>query len=115
MWSTNFFEVGGFEVIGNAGFEDVDSAAAAFRQSGAAIAVICSSDKIYPDVVPQAAATLKQSGASSVVLAGNPGDNEQAWRDAGVDRFIFVKCNVLETLRELLQSQGVLENQESSP
>ncbi len=109
-WSKNFFEAGGFEVIGNGGFEGADAAATEFGKSGAAIAVICSSDKIYPDVVPQAAARLKEAGASSIVLAGHPGDNEQAWREAGVDRFIYVKCNVLETLREVLRQCGVLEN-----
>jgi methylmalonyl-CoA mutase len=109
-WSKNFFEAGGFEVIGSGGFEGADAAANAFRGSGAAIAVICSSDKLYPDVVPQAATALKESGATSVVLAGNPGDNEQPWREAGVDRFIFVKCNVLETLRELLHECGVIES-----
>jgi methylmalonyl-CoA mutase len=109
MWSKNFFEAGGLEVIGNDGFEDADAAAKAFAESGAAIAVICSSDKLYPGVVPQAAAKLKAAGASRIVLAGHPGENEQAWRAAGVDRFIFLKCNVLETLRELLLEQGVLK------
>ncbi len=109
-WSKNFFEAGGFEVVGNDGFEDADAAANAFRESGAAIAVICSSDKLYPDVVPQAATALKKAGATSLVLAGNPGDNEQPWREAGVDRFIYVKCNVLETLRELLHECGVIDS-----
>ncbi len=63
-WSTNFFEAGGFEVIGNSGFEDADAAAAALAESGAGIAVICSSDKLYPDVVPQAAAKLEAPCAS---------------------------------------------------
>jgi len=58
--------------------------------------------------VPQVAHALKAAGARSVVLAGNPGDNEAAWRDAGVDRFIFKKCDVLATLREMLQEEGVL-------
>jgi methylmalonyl-CoA mutase len=114
-WSKNFFEAGGFEVIGNEGFADADAAASAFADSEAAVAVICSSDKLYPDVVPQAAAKLKESGAQAIVLAGHPGENESTWRAAGVDRFIFMKCNVLQTLRELLQEQGVLKDGESTP
>lgn len=108
-YSKNFFEGGGFEVLGNAGFDDAESAAAAYSQSGAGIAVICSSDKLYPEFVPPVAAKLKEAGARCVVLAGNPGDNEQTWRAAGVDRFIFIKCDVLATLRELLREEGVLE------
>lgn len=108
-YSKNFFEAGGFEIIGSDGFADAGAAAAALSESGARIAVICSSDKLYAEIVPDTAAKLKKAGARSVVLAGYPGDNEQAWRAAGVDRFIFMKCNVLETLRELLREEGVLE------
>lgn len=107
-YSKNFFEAGGFEVLGNNGFRDADSAARAFAESGATVAVICSSDKLYPEVVPQLAPKLKGAGARSVVLAGNPGANEWAWRAAGVDRFIFIKCDVLATLREMLHEEGVL-------
>ncbi len=103
-YSKNFFEAGGFSVVTNNGFPDADAAAKAFAASGAPIAVICSSDKLYPDLVPQLAGKLKAAGAKSVVLAGNPGANEQAWRAAGVDRFIFMKCDVLATLREILRS-----------
>ncbi len=108
-YSKNFFAAGGFEVISTDGFKDADSAAAAFSKSGATIAVICSSDKLYPELVPPLAAKLKSTGAKTVVLAGNPGANEEAWRKAGVDRFIFVKCDVLATLREMLQAHGVLD------
>jgi methylmalonyl-CoA mutase len=107
-YAKNFFEAGGFAVIGNNGFKDADAAARAFADSEARVAVICSSDKLYPDVVPQVAPKLKAAGARSVVLAGNPGANEAAWRAAGVDRFIFIKCDVLATLREMLREERVL-------
>jgi methylmalonyl-CoA mutase len=107
-YAKNFFEAGGFEVIGNNGFPDAAAAARAFAASGATVGVICSSDKLYPDVVPQVAPKLKAEGARSVVLVGNPGGNEASWRKAGVDRFIFIKCDVLATLREMLREEGVL-------
>lgn len=107
-YSKNFFEAGGFEVLSNEGFRDATAAAAAFQQSAATIAAICSSDKLYTELVPPTAAALKQAGARSVVLAGNPGENEAAWRAAGVDRFIYIKCDVLATLRDMLREEGVL-------
>ena len=107
-YSKNFFEAGGFEVVSNDGFAEADAAVAAFQESGATIAVICSSDKLYPDFVPEVAPKLKAAGAKSVVLAGHPGDNQSAWQEAGVDRFIFIKCDVLAILRDLLREQGVL-------
>jgi methylmalonyl-CoA mutase len=107
-YAKNFFEAGGFEVTGTNGFRDADAAAWAFADSGARVAVICSSDKLYPELVPQAAPKLKAAGARTVVLAGNPGANEAAWRAAGVDRFIYIRCDVLGTLREMLREEGVL-------
>lgn len=107
-FSKNFFEAGGFEVIGHQSFVSADAVANAFKRSQATVAVICSSDKYYPELVPQVAPKLKEAGARCVVLAGHPGPHEAAWRAAGVDRFIFVKCDVLATLRDLLGEQGVL-------
>lgn len=109
-YAKNFFEAGGFKIFSNDGFKDAESAAKSFAESGAATAVICSSDKLYAEFVPMLAAKLKQAGARSVVLAGNPGTNEAEWRSAGVDRFIYMKCNVLETLRDVLREEGVIES-----
>ena len=109
-YAKSFFEAGGFEVITNNGFQECDAAVEAFTQSGAAIAVICSSDKLYPDYVPELAGPLKSAGARTVVLAGRPGPNEDAWRAAGVDRFIFISCDVLALLREMLLAEGVVSS-----
>lgn len=107
-YSQNFFEGGGFEVISGEGFDSPEAAAEAFENSSANIAVICSSDKLYPEVVPRVAPALHAAGATSVILAGHPGQQEATYREAGVDRFVFVKCDVLTTLRELLEEEGVL-------
>ena len=68
-YAKNFFEAGGFEAVGNEGYADAEAAARAMADSGAKIAVICSSDKLYPELVPQVAAQLKAHGARSVVLS----------------------------------------------
>jgi len=107
-FAKNFFEAGGFEVLGREAKNDVDSAAAEYAQSGAKIAVICSIDKQYATCVAQLAPKLKSAGARSVVLAGSAGANEAAYRAAGVDRFIFLKCDVLDTLKSLLREEGAL-------
>ncbi len=108
MYAKNFFEAGGFDVISDDGFADASAAATAFASSGANIAVICSSDKLYADLAATVAQALKQAGATQVVLAGFPGENETPWRAAGVDRFVYIKCDVLGTLRDLLGQEGVL-------
>ena len=107
-FARNFFETGGFEAPVNDGFSTADEAGAALRESGAKVAVICSSDKLYVDLVPQLAPILKKNGARTVILAGRPGEHEATWRQAGVDRFIHVGANTLDTLRELLAEEGVM-------
>lgn len=109
-WSRSFFEAGGFEVISSDGFSDaqIDAAVRAFEQSDARIAVLCGADKTYAAAVPIFAPKLRAAGAKTVILAGHPGDAEASYRAAGVDRFIFIKCDVLRTLRSLLVEHGVL-------
>ena len=105
-YAQDFVEAGGFEPVSAEGPPDAQAAACA--ASGAAIAVICSSDARYATDVADVAPRLRAAGARIVVLAGNPGADEAGYRGAGVDRFIFVKCDVLETLRALLHEAGVL-------
>jgi methylmalonyl-CoA mutase len=107
-YARDFFEAGGFEPVDNDGFTDAQAAATAFAASGAQIAVICSTDARYATDVEQVAPKLRAAAAKTVVLAGNPGGNEARYRSAGVDQFIFIKCNVLEILRSLLHQVGAL-------
>jgi len=112
-YARNFFEAGGIEPVATPPItgEPAEMAAQAAEQVGranATMACICSSDKIYPEAVPAVAQALKAAGCEQVVLAGAPGEQEDAYRAAGVDRFIFMKCDVLGTLTEMLERAGVL-------
>jgi methylmalonyl-CoA mutase len=107
-YAQNFFEAGGIEVISNEGFADATSAAEAFAKSGTDIAIICSSDAWYETGATEVAKALKQKKAGRVFLAGNPGQNEAAYREAGIDQFIFLGCDVLGTLTELAQYEKVV-------
>lgn len=108
-YALNFFQAGGFEGLNNDGFADAAAAASAFTGSGARIAVICSTDRKYEAMLEQVAPALKAAGARTVVLAGFPGANEARYRAAGVDRFIYIRCDVLGTLRDLLREEGVIQ------
>ncbi|MEM7621728.1 MAG: methylmalonyl-CoA mutase family protein [Planctomycetota bacterium] len=107
-FSRSLFEAGGFAVSVSDGFEDVDAATEDFASSGATVAVICSTDDRYAGVVDVLATKLHAAGARTVVLAGAPGDREAAYRGSGVDRFIYVKCDAVAILRDLLTEEGVL-------
>ena len=66
------------------------------------VAVICGSDERYMSEAANTARVLKSFGVKKVVLAGRPGVLESELRAAGVDAFVFVGCNALATLEELL-------------
>ena len=97
-WAKNFFEAGGIEAPGNDGFADPESAAAAFRSSGAVLAVLASSDVLYAELAEATATALVAAGAARVYLAGNPGDSRAAYEAAGVAEFVHVGVDLVEVL-----------------
>jgi methylmalonyl-CoA mutase len=96
-FAKNFYEAGGIEAVTNDGFKSLGDMVAAFKASGAKLACLCSSDKVYEAGAPEAAKALAASGAI-VQLAGRPGENEQGLRQAGVKDFIYMGCDALSTL-----------------
>ena len=99
-FAKSFFETGGIEAIDTQGFADPAALAAAFKGSGAAIACLCSSDKVYAEHAVAAAKALQAAGAKHIYLAGRPGEQEAALRAAGVGDFIFAGGDALAMLRE---------------
>jgi methylmalonyl-CoA mutase len=98
MFAKNFYEAGGIEALSNDGFKDQAAMTAAFKASGAKLACLCSSDKVYEKEAADAAKGLTAAGAF-VHLAGRPGENEANWRQAGVKSFVFMGCDVVSTLQ----------------
>lgn len=110
-FAKNLFEAGGLSVAMPDGEADLARMGDAFRESGAWIACLCSSDEIYAQQAADAARALRNAGARFVWLAGRPGEQEAAWRAAGVDEFIFVGRNVLECLSVAHAALGQREAQ----
>jgi methylmalonyl-CoA mutase len=70
--------------------------------TGRDVVCLCGSDERYAVEAVAAARAAKAGGARRVVLAGRPGALEAELRAAGVDAFVFVGCDVLATLTEVL-------------
>ena len=102
-WAKNAFEAGGIEAVASPGVTDADAQAAAFKDSGAAVAIICGSDGLYADHVVAMAGAVKAAGATRVYVAGRPGEDEATWRAAGVDGFVHHGGDLLDTLRQAWQ------------
>jgi methylmalonyl-CoA mutase len=100
-FAKSFFETGGIEAVDSEGFTDSAALAAAFKASGAALACLCSSDKVYAGQAVAAAKALQAAGARHIYLAGRPGEQETALRAAGVGDFIFAGGDALAALQEV--------------
>jgi len=79
---------------------EVKDLAAAFKGSGAALACLCSSDKVYAEQAAAAAKALQAAGARHIYLAGRGSAQEAALRAAGVNEFVYVGGDALATLQE---------------
>jgi methylmalonyl-CoA mutase len=106
LFAKNFFEAGGIEAVSNDGFAGHDEMLAAFKASGAKLACLCSSDKVYGAEAAGAATALTAAGAQ-IYLAGRPGEIEATLKDAGVRDFIYVGCDVLAVLRTAHRELGL--------
>jgi len=99
-FAKSFFETGGIEAIDTEGFTDPAALAAVFRTSGAALACLCSQDKVYAGQAAAAAKALQAAGAKHIYLAGRAGEQEAALRAAGVNDFVFAGGDALTVLQE---------------
>jgi methylmalonyl-CoA mutase len=99
-FAKSFFETGGIEAVDSEGFVEPAALAAAFKASGAELTCLCSSDKVYAERAVAAATALQAAGAKHIYLAGRPGEQEAALRDAGVTDFIFAGGDALAMLEQ---------------
>ena len=61
--------------------------------------MICSTDALYSEHAAALAEALKTAGFAEVWLAGRGGELEAALMDAGVSRFVYGGCDILQALR----------------
>lgn len=104
QFASNFFACAGIETVDNNGFTSIEEAAAAFFQSGAEIAVLCSSDDEYAELAPGLQQLI--SGKGILVIAGAPACMEDL-QQAGINHFIHVKVNVLEELKRYVNELNI--------
>ncbi|MCJ2071621.1 methylmalonyl-CoA mutase subunit beta [Methylobacterium sp. J-030] len=103
-FAANAFAAGGIEALSNDGFADAEAAAAAFQASGAPLACICSTDAIYAERAVATAEALTRAGAGAIYLAGKPTDLAEPLRQAGVQAFLHVGCDLPALLNGALRA-----------
>ncbi|MET9340106.1 methylmalonyl-CoA mutase family protein [Nonomuraea sp. NPDC003804] len=99
-FAANLFHAGGLETVLSGPSTDPEEIARAFAASGAAVACLCSSDRLYGEHAAPVALALRRAGARTVWLAGK-GDHE------GVDAHLYAGCDALDVLRTTFDDLGV--------
>lgn len=100
-FARNLFAAGGIEAVtAPVPPKSVSELAAAYAASGCQIAVLCGSDKRYEAEAADATSALKGSGVVALWLAGK-------YETDGVDRHIFMGCDVVHELSLALAELGV--------
>ncbi len=97
-FSGNFFACSGYEILDQPTFLSVEEGIQTANDSGADVIVLCSSDENYADYAPSVARAF--AGKAMVVIAGNPSETIDSLKEAGINHFIHVRSNLLETLKE---------------
>ncbi|MDL2213544.1 methylmalonyl-CoA mutase small subunit [Bacteroides sp. OttesenSCG-928-N06] len=96
QFACNFLACAGYEVVDNLGFPTVEAGVEAAMAAGADIVVLCSSDDEYAEYAVPAFKAL--NGRAMFIVAGAPANMDEL-KVAGIENFINVRSNVLETLK----------------
>src|SRR5262245_1773866 len=93
-FAKSLFEAGGIEAVEG----DAGNLAKRFKESGAKLACLCSSDKVYEREAEAAAKALREAGAKRIYLAGRPDPDQTAFEQAGIGSFLHQGCDTLAIL-----------------
>jgi methylmalonyl-CoA mutase len=104
-FSCNFFACAGYEVVDNLGFETPEEGVKAAIDANADIIVVCSDDDAYAELVPKVHDMV--AGKAELVVAGAPKCMDEL-KAKGIENFIHVRSNVLETLQGFNKKLGIV-------
>lgn len=108
-FSSGFFAAGGFESVMSEGASTAEEAAQRAIDSGISTVVICATDDLYIELVPELAQQLKAANPElTLLLAGNPPvEQRDIYLQAGVDDFIHMRTHCFDFLYHLQQKKGI--------
>lgn len=104
-FSSDFLQVGGFEIINSPVFNDISKAIEFIKEiNNTHLFTICSSDLKYEEIIPAVVPEMRKINPKNyIILAGYPENKVEEYKNYGVNQFIHIKSNIAETL-ELIQN-----------
>ena len=106
-FAANLFQAGGLATPTSGNVTDPADVVAAFRASGARVACLATSDRLYAESAVAVATALTAAGSGPIWLAGTPGERKAEYAAAGIDHFLFTGVNALGVLRDVHHQAGV--------
>jgi methylmalonyl-CoA mutase len=105
-FASSFFACAGYQIVDNTGFDTMEQGIEAAKASQAEIIVLCSTDEAYEGTAIKAFEALRET--KIVVMAGYPTALVDELKAAGMQHFIHVKSNLLQTLQSFQQALGIV-------
>lgn len=109
QFSGGFIGCGGFEILDGVITSSNQDAIKKALEVNAEITVICGADDEYPTLGVEFAQTFRQAKKEGVlILAGYPAESIDLLKSAGVDDFVHMRANLIETLGKLQQKLNII-------
>ncbi|MBP7497549.1 MAG: methylmalonyl-CoA mutase small subunit [Bacteroidales bacterium] len=107
-FSINFFGCSGYNIIDNNGFDNIDNGVKAALEANPDLVVICSSDDEYALLAPEINRKIKAVKSKiKIIVAGNLVEIKEQLLKEGIDDFISIQSNTLETLQKYNKLLGI--------
>ncbi|TGK03951.1 methylmalonyl-CoA mutase [Leptospira semungkisensis] len=107
IFSLNFLGCGGLNVIDPGSYENSQEAILGISKEAPNVIVLCSSDEEVLSYAKEILPQIKKDSKVLVYVAGYPKDQIPELESLGVNGFLHVRSNLLETLSDLLKRLGI--------
>ncbi|MCG6170005.1 methylmalonyl-CoA mutase family protein [Leptospira sanjuanensis] len=108
IFSQNFLACAGTKVIDPGSYATPEEASQGLKETNADIVVFCTSDEEVVGFVDSTFAVLKKQNSNLIgIVAGNPTEQIDSLKSKGIEFFIHVKSQHLETLKSIQKRLGI--------
>jgi methylmalonyl-CoA mutase len=104
---SGLLSAGGIHAVRSGEVDSISAAIEFINSSEAKQFVICGDQSSYHSFGPELAKDIKREHDVKLYLAGIPDEHQSEWRTAGIQEFLHVRSNALQTLSSMLKDMEV--------